>query len=249
MAELSHEETIRFENSKAHYHKIMGDVNDANKVIERLLAIKSDVELSISLLKIELSTLAQDKAEILRTHQEALDNTIAATQHRFDEVDALEANKAFIERTHKARVMELTNTTVSLEFEERKLKDSVASLQAGIKNATEELSDLEHAVEMAETELEMVDDALHDVHEDLAETTTLIDDTRATFHQEMTAKNKELESVKAQIAESLAKVDTPFRSLQEERENHAKRLKDYDIMFARMSRAYSDMYPGRTLKL
>lgn len=249
MAELSYEQNIRYENSKAHYHKIMGDVNDANNAITRLLSIKEDVENKIRLLELELNTLVADKQKILEAHQQDLNQVIAATQHRFEEVDNLEAEKAFIERTHKARVMELTTSTYNLEAEERKLKDSLSTLTKAVKNASAELTEVEREVDMAEAELEVITDQLIDVREDLSETTMLIDDTRDNFHRDYNQKLKELETLKNEIESARASVEAPFRNLQERTEAHAKRMKDFNVIYNRMKRIYAEMYPGQTLTI
>lgn len=245
MTELSHEETIRFENSKAHYHKIMGDVNDANHIISTLMSIKVDIETSIETLKEELSQLEKEKEEsrhvlFLNTEE----------QNKFEVMrDGREGEVAAIERNHLVKVIDLVNQTSILVGKEKTLTENLNSLHSAIDNATEELNDLEHSISIAEGELEAVEDSLQNVHEDLSETTMIIDDTRAEFHKEMTAKNKELGDVKQQIVINQQLVDAPFRALQEEREAHAKRLKDYDVMYARMKRVYSELNPGKTLTI
>lgn len=245
MNELSHEETIRFENSKAHLQKILGDVNDANSLLTKLISIKDDLEGTIVSLKEEVDSLSQEKNRL----QLILVSTANDTQDRLDELDTREAEFAAIERNHYGKVLDLTRSVSAHEGRERTLSDNLKSHRNAVKFAKAELDELESSIESAEAELETVHSALTNIQGDLQETTNLIDDARDAFQKEHLLKLKELDRVNQQITDAQALVEAPFLALQAEREAHAKRQKDFNVIYNRMKRIYSEMFPGQTLTI
>jgi chromosome segregation ATPase len=224
----------------------MSDVDDANKTISALLQIKADVESSIAKAEDWLDAFNRDHIE---PAQQSLADINTQTANRLEEIDSREAELAAIEREHKGKVLDLLTQEHNLEKNEAVLKSSIKSLKEAYSRTDDELKDLEREIHVAELDLDNFDSALDAVRRDLAETTTLIDETRDSFRQEYTEALKELDSLKKQIADAKGQVEDPFKHLQERQERHAKREKDFNIIYARMKRIYAEMFPGQTLKI
>lgn len=249
MAELSHEETIRLGNSKAHLHKIMSDVNDANNIISALLSIKGDIENKIAALNTELQTLEQDKQVILDAHSQSLSEVNATAQGRIDEADRREGEMAAVERNHMAKVRDLVTLAQNTESQVRVAQATLESLKAGIKNAETDLAGAELAFEAFDEQLDSLHDRMVTAQAELAETTRVTDDIRDEFRKEKAASQKELDYLKGQIELARQAVQDPTQKLQEREDVIAKREEVFEVMAQRMQQVHAAMYPGRTLKI
>lgn len=243
--ELQPHEEVRINNFKAHYNSIASELAVAVARLTETVEQKKTLESQITELEASIASkqsdlaIIEERCEHLTWERADLDRrtqSLATAKTEFEafkesEIAALKAEKLRLESSIAVKTASLT----AISIEEAALRDQITALNSEVEGLKSDVA----LLKKDKQELELAHSG----------EVTARNKQLAALDKDIADKQEELSRVNALVEAEKAKIEKPLESLKEREQQLDVRESSFRIMAGRMKDRFSQMYPGRTLKI
>lgn len=249
MEELTYEEKLKLENTKEHLRIVQENLRIANSKLEESLAVRKEEDIKLENVKAESARILQESALTLQTIKERtvqLDNREASVTERENKITlSEEINVKEIEKA-QAKLKEIEASGVA-KLTEKKVELEQAT--SDFNRAIELYSHYSLLAEEKNKELTLVLETIHKENIELELLITQRKEEEVYFSKFKEDAEKEKKEIQLLIESEKEKIEAPMQLLLVTEDRVDRKLRNAELLRARIQTTFDENYPGVEAKL
>lgn len=250
---MTHEESVKLDNYKAHYRTILSNINISNKSLEEVLSKETEatkglmiVEAGIESANTELDTITKEAVEITSR----LDKRESLLKQKERELGKRD------EETKKIQE-ELTETLNTVKTAKQlKIDAYMRSLERKVEDLEIEHTVSKGALEIRESVSKKLDKQIENLREEMrraaenySEITKVRDTSLLNLTKEIESAVARLRALRIKLLEESEKVGSADQMLVERGKDLTRKERDFLILTLRWKKFFKEHFPNQELKL